>query len=177
MKKFACPRSSNRLSAETDLNPRYLKLFGQLDPTASLLLQVTQIYTKSYSLVLSCWFSLVLVKPFSFFASSASSFPNDQFHFGRPNITGEEICTGSQHKIHMLDFLNWTHGNRVQPDSFINHNFSATSAKNQIKNESPKYSITNMNITFNLDLASGLIVSFSPMVLLWGDWVSSLPSW
>lgn len=75
----------------------------------------------------------------------------------------------------LLDFLNWTHGNRVQPDSFINHKSLATSAKNQGKNESTKYSIANMNIAFNLDLVSGLIASLSPMMLVWGDWVSPLP--
>lgn len=64
----------------------------------------------------------------------------------------------------------------MQPDSFINYKSLGTSAKNQIKNESPKYSITNINITFNLDLVSGLIASFSPMSVVWGDWVSSLPS-
>lgn len=63
----------------------------------------------------------------------------------------------------------------MQPDSFINHKSLATSAKNQGKNESTKYSIANMNIAFNLDLVSGLIASLSPMMLVWGDWVSPLP--
>lgn len=81
------------------------------------------------------------------------------------------------HKTHMLlDFLDWTHGNRLQPGSFINHKSLTTSAKNQIKNESPKYSIKNMNFICNWDLVSDLIASFSPMMQVWGDWVSSLPS-
>lgn len=46
------------------------------------------------------------------------------------------------------------------PDSFMNPKSLVTSAKNQIKNESPKYSITNMNIIFNLVLVSDVIASF-----------------
>lgn len=49
----------------------------------------------------------------------------------------------------------------MQPDAFINHKSLATSSKNQIKNESPNYSITNTNIIYNLDLVSDLITSFS----------------
>jgi len=102
------------------------------------------------------------------FGSSADSFPSYQFHFDRPNITGEEIYICSQHRTPvLLDFLNWTQGNTVQPDAFINHKSLATSARNQIKNESPKYSITNMKNRHNLDLVSNLIASLSLVMLMW----------
>lgn len=61
----------------------------------------------------------------------------------------------------LLDFLNWTQGNTMQPDAFTNHKSLATSSKNQIKNESPNYSVTNTNLIYNLDLISDLITSFS----------------
>lgn len=110
------------------------------------------------------------------FGSSADSFPTYQFDVDRPNITGREIYICSQHKTPvLLDFLNWTQGNTVQPDAFINHKSLAISAKNQTKNESPKYSKTNMKIIYNLDLFNDLIASSSLVVLMQWDWVPSLP--
>lgn len=54
----------------------------------------------------------------------------------------------------------------MQPDAFINHKSLATSAKNQTKTESPKYSITNMKIIYNLDLVGDLIASLSLVMLM-----------